>query len=555
MQERWYHIWIGLLLLASVQPVFVRANEKDVREEVLLTTDRSMYFAGSQVLFKADIRRQGSDHPEASSTVLYLEVFDPANRVVVQQKSPVNGGTSIGSILLPEDLVTGTYFIRAYTQVMRNRGPEHFWTNQLLVIHPGKKPEVPLMKAVTDGPVPPGCPMAPPMPCGLQTDRVVYHPGEVVHVRMTSSAGAHLSVRVVPSGAFRESHNGLQYRMKPPAARLDQQTAWYPEIRGISISGRVVYAGTQTPCSGVRVYVGVKDGEEQFHVTHTDSSGYFVVGLQHLAQHQKVFITTEKQSDQRFQILVNNNFSPDFATLPMQPMKIDSDDLGMINMLYIARQAQVSDTLLHVKRLDTVAWLPNPFQGAGQRILLKDYVEIPSMAEVFNEIVPYVSVHENKGKRMIETFDARSNTPFRHPLVLLDCIPFEDHEALLALLPSQVESVEVISDYFLIGGVSVEGLINISTYQHNLGGLALPLEGVSVEMDGFAQLTEQHVVQTSLQDVRALIYWNPEVELNNGQASLQFPVNDVEGSYDVIVTGLTESGERIFDTQTFQLKP
>ncbi len=88
-------------------------------ESVLLTSDRALYAAGEPIHFSCRVFYQGSDQRNASS-ILYLELITPNGEQISGYKFSLENQECKGSILIPEKIVSGNYYLRAYTKLMRN---------------------------------------------------------------------------------------------------------------------------------------------------------------------------------------------------------------------------------------------------------------------------------------------------------------------------------------------------------------------------------------------------------------------------------------------------
>ncbi len=69
------------------------------------------------------------------SNVLYIELFQN-QQAVVQKKFQILDGVVQGMIEIPEDILSANYYLRAYTQYMRNFPAETYFTTLLSVVNP-----------------------------------------------------------------------------------------------------------------------------------------------------------------------------------------------------------------------------------------------------------------------------------------------------------------------------------------------------------------------------------------------------------------------------------
>jgi len=116
-----------------------------VREEVTLTTDRDIYLSGENVWFSATCTIINPTGKKQLSNVLYLELYRN-KQAVVKKKFQIVDGMVQGMFIIPEELPPANYYLRAYTQYMRNFPPETFFTSLLTIINP----EIPFRKSQTE---------------------------------------------------------------------------------------------------------------------------------------------------------------------------------------------------------------------------------------------------------------------------------------------------------------------------------------------------------------------------------------------------------------------
>ena len=111
----------------------------NLTENIILTTDREIYISGEKVWFKA----QGFialDVPNNQlSNILYIELFNASSQSYVRKKYKITNGMVSGMFIIPQELISGNYFIRAYTQYQRNSLPETFFTQVITIINPNIK--------------------------------------------------------------------------------------------------------------------------------------------------------------------------------------------------------------------------------------------------------------------------------------------------------------------------------------------------------------------------------------------------------------------------------
>ncbi|MDB5086144.1 MAG: TonB-dependent receptor [Mucilaginibacter sp.] len=105
------------------------------QEKVYLQTDKSCYFNGDQIWFKASVV-VGSQHLlSAISGVLNVDLIDENNSIVQSVRLPVIKGASWGDFSLADSLKEGNYRIRAYTTWMRNADDNYFFNKNITILN------------------------------------------------------------------------------------------------------------------------------------------------------------------------------------------------------------------------------------------------------------------------------------------------------------------------------------------------------------------------------------------------------------------------------------
>ncbi|MEO8173961.1 MAG: hypothetical protein ABI581_12785, partial [Sediminibacterium sp.] len=117
---------------------FTAYSEKALQEKVFVHTDKDLYLAGEVAWFKLYVVDGSTHKPLDLSKVGYIEILDQLNKPVLQAKSGLVKGEGNGSFFLPVMLNTGKYVLRAYTNWMKNAGPDYFFQKTISIINSQK---------------------------------------------------------------------------------------------------------------------------------------------------------------------------------------------------------------------------------------------------------------------------------------------------------------------------------------------------------------------------------------------------------------------------------
>jgi hypothetical protein len=102
-------------------------------EKVYLQMDKPYYAAGESMWFKAYVTIGTGHRLSGLSKILYVELIDGADSVKRSLRLPVYSGIGWGDIKLPDNLVAGSYRLRAYTNYMRNAGDGYFFDRTITI--------------------------------------------------------------------------------------------------------------------------------------------------------------------------------------------------------------------------------------------------------------------------------------------------------------------------------------------------------------------------------------------------------------------------------------
>ena len=141
----------GSLILSFTQPEIGSRNVEKIEntftafidslhpQKVYLHTDKTQYFSGERIWFCAYLL-DGTDHtPDTKSQHIYVELVDPYKHVVQIIRVRTGIQVSAGDFSLSDTISEGIYQIRAYTNWMKNFGPDYYFTKNIEIQNPNKK--------------------------------------------------------------------------------------------------------------------------------------------------------------------------------------------------------------------------------------------------------------------------------------------------------------------------------------------------------------------------------------------------------------------------------
>jgi len=129
-------ILLATLLLAQNPSNIADFQFNKLDEKVILITDKDLYLSGGQIWFSSFYFQNGQLANKELSKVLYVELFSAKKDIIWQGKFSIDNAQSSGKIDIPSDIYSGAYFLRAYTQLQKNKPAESYFTKAIRIVNP-----------------------------------------------------------------------------------------------------------------------------------------------------------------------------------------------------------------------------------------------------------------------------------------------------------------------------------------------------------------------------------------------------------------------------------
>jgi TonB-dependent SusC/RagA subfamily outer membrane receptor len=126
-------IWAQKGKDTELQTILQQKARQDAQEKLHLHLDKPYYAVGDDIWFKAYVINANTETLSDISKVLYVELIAPNDSVAKSLKLPIRSGLAWGDFKLTDSLREGNYRLRAYTQWMRNVGPEIFFDKTIVI--------------------------------------------------------------------------------------------------------------------------------------------------------------------------------------------------------------------------------------------------------------------------------------------------------------------------------------------------------------------------------------------------------------------------------------
>ena len=110
-------------------------------EKVYLHTDRTYYFPGDDIWFKAYLIDAADRLLSDNSNNLHVELISPSSKIIASKLIRLDNGLGNGDFRLPDSIKSGRYKFRAYTNYIRNFSDQLFFSKEIIVTNSTDKKE------------------------------------------------------------------------------------------------------------------------------------------------------------------------------------------------------------------------------------------------------------------------------------------------------------------------------------------------------------------------------------------------------------------------------
>ncbi|MCA1756928.1 MAG: hypothetical protein LC649_05670 [Bacteroidales bacterium] len=540
-------------------------------EQVYIHTDRTIYIAGEDIWFSLYLL-DGNNNPEGKrSRVAYIEVVSSSNIPVANIRSGINSGIASGSISLPDTISTGLYYIRAYTNFMKNFGPESYYHQDVVVYNPfrdkEKNPDILQYSKLPSGKErSPYNHLRENKAAGISSLFVgeSFTPREKVTVEVNLDSNVYenpnltnLSISVAVAAAGPRQPHMSQYVSRSSREKPENEAETdfkYPrEAYGPFLEGTIVSRENLTPGSELLLYLSTPSSIPQINYSFSDSLGNFRFYLKPEEGIRDIFIQPADLGH-NWLIKVNTPFSGEYiktrpGEFPLDPGLIENAvKMGInyqLNKIYKEFAPAVTGNDLNNSRVR--------FYGKPDiELILADYIALPSMEEVFHELTPGVSLRRQRTGLNLVFADDITGQKFENPdIIMVDGVLINDPGAIASLDPGSVEKIDIIKGKYQTGSIVFNGIVSIILREGEVNGPDLAPAGMRTQYipvdetlcPGHISYGEGRPYDTPVPDFRNTLFFGSRINPSkDGSVRFDFFTSDYCADYIITIKGITDTG-------------
>lgn len=558
---KYYAFVFVLFMTGCVKPIQAQPNisvkeAKLLIEKPVLFTDRDTYVVDEDILFSAFNVTLPALRNANWSNVLYVELIAPDGEAFMQRKYAFNQDGTTGALRIPTSLLTGNYYLRAYTRWMRDYSPSNYFYNMVKVINPFRS-ELLEPRGNSGKNTIIESPVANSADFQLKTSKKIYSKREqvilVVSVENADDYPGKFIVSVI--------QKGIEKQLIPNLAGLQEQQFsldFIPETRGLSISGKVVNEVDSVPMPFALVGLTIfKQNPENRNVL-TNEKGQFFFDLSKLKGEYEIFISANSNEKQKPLILVDNDFSSQKIKLPYVP--VDLSEASKMRYQSLTFNSQMQTLYRQQKVEDELKSFSSDssFYGKPDFVLRIDkYIAMPSVKDYIYELIPQLAVRYVGKRTTLKVLGTYSDLAINDPLVLVDMVPIFDIDRVLELQPDKIERIEVVTVPYIRGDNIFGGIVSLFSKKGDLAGIDLPSVGRFITYNMLSRDFIQNAPDSENQhipDLRNCLYWNPDLKIKGTESSkISFKTSDITGDFMIVVRTIDKTGNTKVTTTEFSV--
>jgi hypothetical protein len=422
------------------------------------------------------------------------------------------------------------------------------------------------------------------LPIDAILNKEVYHKRERVDIKIKTKAldknskNAHLSVSVAKSDLLNtdtcsihdylndsyKKHNYIErvamngqsdilFNLYSDTIKPYSEITYLPETSGFIISGTILSKQTDKPIPNANIYLSTLSNfiDVQNYVSNNDGKFYFLMNEK--VKNTDFVIQPADTSLKDFEVVLDKEFATDYPSDDLDVLREKRFNRKFFNGLVISHQIE-KQYYSNIQFNDEKPGHATIFYGDPDLSYdIRKYIDLPTFAEYFTEIFTQTKIENGENGKQIKLEYLKNKEELnKPPLILIDGIPVLNVNKFLSIPPSEIEKVEIIYNYYVLGRTTYGGIFHLYTKKKNSASLIYTKNLSFYKFVGFTGLnklreikyTDENDLKSRKADFRNTLYWNPEIITGeNGESTISFYTSDEKGKFLITIEGVGENGE------------
>jgi hypothetical protein len=546
-------------------------------EKIYMHINKPVYIAGEMLRYRVFTFNKSSGNSILPSRILYFDLTDYKGNTALQWRINLDCGDNSGSCRLPADLPGGVYTLTAYTSRMRNDPYETLYSQNIIISNLSNEfpdtlyiPVLNRQEAFTPAfqefsgilPVETGASYS----AGDTAETVIRLGKESTGDTASLSISVYLSVPLADA-VINDSLGQLNRIMAgKDASGHGSSGRVYPlEDKSYILSGFVKSRSSNSPIAGGSIILAVTDSLfPHIRYSRTDASGRFLFYLDRWFDNKELILQKAGEAIEGGIIWEIERKKLQADGRPIVPYAVNQRDANSVTTLNESRLIEsVYSVPLPAKPSGIIPPGANYFGPADISVKPGDFSELVNMKEITENILQGVRFVGRSNTYAFQVYNEKSGQWPESDMILLNGVPFYDMNYIATLGTKDINRIEVITGNFILGDLTLEGLVSIYTHDRKIPQTYLKNRSFIVQntvippdipLTGI--LPGKPVSGTSHDpDFRVNLLWEPDREITvNGKLVLRFPVSLITGTYDIVVKGITQKGTVLSGKASFDVK-
>ena len=538
------------------------------QERIFAHTNTSLFLSGEYLYYKIYCIDQNTKYLSSLSKIAYVVLISENGEQLFKQKIKLKNGVGSGDFFLPVSIQTGSYKLLAYTNWMMNDDIDTFFQQDIHIINPyqvTQSSQQTFSATDSSGTITKSKPVGPVSngPLALHLNSQVFKTRSKVSMTFQGKNknsfpdGVYsISVRKRDQLPLPLTQSMVTYlqNFKQPITKVTRSnpSIYLPELRGELISGKVTTT-TNNSIKNLKIVASIP-GENYFiAIAKTDAQGNFYLNIKNDYEGDRIFLEILDKPYRDYDILINEQPSLNYTKLQFENLKLNSSMANKIVQRSIHNQ--IENAYFKYKPDSTLSKISEQLFDGKQVQLYKldDFTRFKTVRETIFEIVKDVSITKTAKSAAflrIQGYNFGTNSGIL-PLVIIDGLQITNHSAILDYNASQINTIMVYRDRFVVGTKLYQGALLLTTknntidiFQKNPALFSFNLLRPELRKKYF---TQQYVTtKTSrIPDDRMQLVWMPHLTVNEKTATFDFYTSDVTGDFEICIEGFTSDQKPI----------
>ena len=328
---------------------------------------------------------------------------------------------------------------------------------------------------------------------------------------------------------------------------------YLPEYRNDLLKGFIKANGDQSVENQIITF-SVPGKEESLSLSKSDSAGRFLLNIEYIDGDREAYISVLNDDANLFEIKIEDEFYKEYPKLKSLPLYYDS--LLVKEIVANSIHLQVENAYHHLKNDRILTSKKKEKKEINFRIFnVDDYTRFPTVRDSFIEYIPEIGISKSDNDYDFEIRWPESLKGYRSTgiyLVLFDGVVASPQE-VLSYSPYNIKTIKILAERYYIGPAKLDGLIFFTTMDEDLYGFEP--HGLNYIYKGMERKKQYYTPnhndprEIRIPDRRTMLLFETKShpDLNT---KYELFTSDIPGEYDVMLMGLSASGELIQEIRT-----